>query len=128
MKVFVYGTLKRGLYNHRLLTQAKYLGEGVLHDYGVFNMPVGYPGIKEAKGKHVIGEVYEVTDNELRMLDRLEGYSGEGNKFNLYDRELVVVNVEGNIKEEAYVYVWHDRKPNTEEFIESGRWIPKYLK
>jgi gamma-glutamylcyclotransferase (GGCT)/AIG2-like uncharacterized protein YtfP len=37
-------------------------------------------------GPCVLGEVYEVDQSRLRMLDRLEGYQGPGDPSNLYER------------------------------------------
>ena len=78
-RVFVYGTLKRGFYNHRLLREmdAKFLGEAltrepmrmVLGEYGIPYLMRG-----EADGSAVVpGELWEVGDEGLDALDVLEG-------------------------------------------------------
>eukprot|EP00127_Corallochytrium_limacisporum_P002649 Clim_evm85s134 gene=Clim_evmTU85s134 len=94
--VFSYGTLKRGFPNHYLLTEGKFnVGDGELHEEresghmkymgrarlseqyplvvgGLFRTPylLDAPG----KGLNVYGEVYEVDEDMLNLLDRLEGY------------------------------------------------------
>ena len=77
-RVFVYGTLKRGFYNHRLLEEksASFVGTArtrdpmrlVLGEYGIpYLMPEG-----EASGP-VFGELWRVDDDALDALDVLEG-------------------------------------------------------
>ena len=77
-RVFVYGTLKRGFYNHRLLEEksASFVGTArtrdpmrlVLGEYGIpYLMPEG-----EASGP-VVGELWRVDDDALDALDVLEG-------------------------------------------------------
>jgi gamma-glutamylaminecyclotransferase len=72
--VFIYGTLKRGERNHRLLAGEQFAGEAVteplyqLYDCGT------YPALVEdtANGRAVRGEVYLVGPATLRQLDALE--------------------------------------------------------
>lgn len=74
-KVFVYGTLKQGYGNHRLLTGAKFLGEFTTKQ--PFNLrDGGFPYAvrnQEENNGLVKGEVYEVDDDILQQLDWLEG-------------------------------------------------------
>uniref|UniRef100_A0A1A9VJ23 Gamma-glutamylcyclotransferase family protein n=1 Tax=Glossina austeni TaxID=7395 RepID=A0A1A9VJ23_GLOAU len=82
-KIFVYGTLKNGEFNHSLLTNAnngfaRYLGEGkMVERYPLiigtrFNIPFLLD--KCGRGQNVKGEVYEVDKEMLKKLDELEGY------------------------------------------------------
>lgn len=74
MKVFVYGTLKRGHHNHHILERhgAKFVGERIvpgfkIDDYsGAF--PVAWPDVKA----NLSGEVYEINTDCLDHLDYLE--------------------------------------------------------
>ena len=79
-KVFVYGTLKRGYGNNALLSDAKYLGKAkTITNWlmiGDENMSFPYllrPATQGEKGHQVEGEVYEVDETTLNMLDYLEG-------------------------------------------------------
>jgi gamma-glutamylaminecyclotransferase len=76
-RVFVYGSLRKGEFNHRLLavpgarlimarsrTEPGY----ELRDLGAF------PGMVRGGAGAVIGEVYEVDEATLAALDRLEGH------------------------------------------------------
>ena len=72
-RVFVYGSLRAGEPNHRLLLRATLVGTArtepcfALHDLGAFPAMV-------AGGVHaIVGEIYEVDDVTLAALDRLEG-------------------------------------------------------
>jgi gamma-glutamylcyclotransferase (GGCT)/AIG2-like uncharacterized protein YtfP len=85
MKVFVYGTLKRGYGNHRLLENA------TLIDEAVFESDTGLP---------LTGEVYQVDAATLQSLDNLEG---EGTMYfrkevpvslaNSHDRSVVAMYI-----------------------------------
>lgn len=78
MKVFVYGTLKKGWGNNRLLQQdgAVFLYEHVFE--GPFDMVDlhAFPGLIESpenQNSKIKGEVYLINDAVLSDLDRLEG-------------------------------------------------------
>lgn len=118
-KLFVYGTLKEGYGNHRLLQGCKKLGN--------YTLPVGefclvdlgwYPGVVH---RHVLGlttpvtgEVYEVDDETARAVDGLEGYPS------LYDREEVETPYGA-----AWVYTYnmsHGRLNVDESVLRNGVW------
>lgn len=95
-RVFVYGTLMAGQPNHRLLAQARCVGEALtrpefdLVDLGAF------PGLCVGGHTAVSGEVYDVDDPTLLALDRLEGHP------HFYHREPIVL-ADGNVVE-TYLY------------------------
>jgi gamma-glutamylcyclotransferase (GGCT)/AIG2-like uncharacterized protein YtfP len=99
--LFVYGTLKRGQRNHRLMREARFLGETVtapqytLLDLGPF------PGMITGGTTAVHGELYEVGPELLARLDRHEGVP------RFYVRESI--HVVGNAKAESYILVDLDR-------------------
>jgi gamma-glutamylaminecyclotransferase len=72
--VFVYGTLKRGDCRHGHLAGSVFVGEAVTAaGYRLFHLG-DYPGLlDEAGGGSIEGELYEVTDGQLRALDDVEG-------------------------------------------------------
>lgn len=102
MKLMVYGTLKRGYWNNRLLANATFLGESVtkgkyvLYDCG-FPMAVVPPEETEHPALPIIGEVFEVDDITLRDCDRLEGHP------TFYRRTLVPILLEG-VSDEVWMY------------------------
>lgn len=84
--VFVYGSLKRGFHNHLLLENAVFLGEYetlgqfTMYDYGSFPAVTVQPS-----NYSIFGELYEVDDITLEILDDLEGHP------EWYDRGEVVL-------------------------------------
>lgn len=85
-RVFVYGSLKQGHGNHRLLSRARdiggaeFLGMDALFgqygmlDWGAFPALVDRTGRKDAEKDFVVGEVYAVSEATLMALDGLEGH------------------------------------------------------
>jgi gamma-glutamylcyclotransferase (GGCT)/AIG2-like uncharacterized protein YtfP len=73
--VAVYGTLKRGYWNHFLLKGCEFLGEGYTAGrYELFD--VGFPyAVPSERGFPLKVEVYRLpSPRVLKALDRLEGY------------------------------------------------------
>ena len=71
--VFVYGTLKKGFGNNRLLSNAKYLGRAKTIDKYRMYSNGGFPVLKLSDdGAIVSGEIYAVTPAELLNTDALE--------------------------------------------------------
>jgi len=72
--IFVYGSLKRGESNHRLLARARFLRRAhtapffELYDLGAF------PAMVAGGFTSIAGELYEVNEETLAALDRLEGH------------------------------------------------------
>jgi gamma-glutamylcyclotransferase (GGCT)/AIG2-like uncharacterized protein YtfP len=73
--VFVYGTLKRGHYNHGRLAAARFVCDAkTVPGYRLFDVGY-YPAMVEDRaGISVYGEIFEVDDETLEDLDRLEGH------------------------------------------------------
>jgi gamma-glutamylaminecyclotransferase len=100
MRIFVYGSLKKGYWNHNLIDRAKLVGfasldgSHVLLDHG---FPVCVP---MSSGRAVVtGEVYEVNLTQLQTLDRLEG---EGH---MYHRVKAKITYEDGTKGEVWIYM-----------------------
>lgn len=116
-KVFVYGTLKKGHGNHRLLRGSQQLGrcyvEGPfkLHDLGAF------PAVVRAEEVgRVFGEVYLINTEVLASLDLLEGYP------TFYTREKVATP-----HGKAWMYYLNPRSMRHDQRlpeIEGGVWRP----
>jgi gamma-glutamylcyclotransferase (GGCT)/AIG2-like uncharacterized protein YtfP len=109
-RVFVYGTLKSGFRNNRLIAGCKFqpaIAEGIeLHD------GPGYPYAKKGTGI-IYGELYEVSKEVMKRLDMLEGHPRH------YERTKVNVFADGQ-DVEAWIYLskFADKYP----VIESGKW------
>ena len=97
--LFVYGTLKRGHAAHHLLAGQHFFGPAVTAPrYRLVDLGP-YPGLvyDDANGLAVSGELWEVTDEQLKELDAFEGCP------TLYRREAVeMADHAGPV--EAYFY------------------------
>lgn len=122
IRVFVYGTLKRGGGNNLLLknANAEFLGydsvtldSSCLIDLGGF--PAFVTGIKDCKdAKTVRGELWMGGDGMLRSLDILEGHP------NFFTRIKTHTN---RMNKNAWVYtVQEDWIDGADDFIEAPYW------
>lgn len=103
-RIFVYGTLKRGLSNHGHLAGQRFLGEA--RTAPVYRMVDcgGYPGMfpVNEEGLSIQGEVWEVDAACRRELDILEGVA-EG-MYTLEPVHLLAPFSKSDIR--TYVYRW----------------------
>lgn len=103
--VFVYGTLKRGYRLHQYMEGARFLGEARLQGYRMHRVS-WYPAIRPDAGYTVYGELFEIDDAILAILDEVEDRGTE------YERELCSVEPlfetsAAEIKALVYVYLHH---------------------
>ncbi|CAM4178618.1 gamma-glutamylcyclotransferase [Paenibacillus alkaliterrae] len=104
--VFVYGTLRRGECNHRLIADSTCLATAARIQGGLVDTGHGYPGLLKMEGE-VTGELYEVSESQLASMDELEDFFGNENPDNLYNRfEVEVYTDRGSIK--AWTYFYND--------------------
>lgn len=105
MRIFVYGTLKRGQCRHRFLANERYLGEfRTAPRYRMFNVGM-YPGLIEdvENGRSIVGELYDVSPLSLERLDVVEAVD-EG-EYVRRPIELESRDNEDNEPAEAYFYL-----------------------
>lgn len=117
----VYGTLRKGCGNHRIMGDSKLLGTVVTSAkftmYNNGHFPYVYP-----KGKTPLTlEIYNVEDqNTLRHIYGLEGYTGErNNPKNWYDT--VDVETEFGLAE-----IFVCKTPQKLPIVESGDWTKRH--
>ncbi|KGR89494.1 hypothetical protein CD30_16750 [Ureibacillus massiliensis 4400831 = CIP 108448 = CCUG 49529] len=124
VKVFVYGTLLKGEENAHYLNNAICI-EGHCWIFAkLFDTGYGYPAITLASNDRTYGELYEVSEKDLPLLDELEDYK-EGAPNNLYERVLQEIHTEkGTIN--AFVY-FANQDDLLKREIPDGDW-PKYRK
>lgn len=108
MKVFVYGSLKRGFHNQHMLEKAEFLGNATtVEKFPMFEVEKQeYPyllDIFHCDAENVEGEVFEVSDSLLKRLDFFEGVP------EYYFRKLIQVELEGLVVD-AYVYFFKEIK------------------
>ncbi|HHX75244.1 MAG TPA: gamma-glutamylcyclotransferase [Firmicutes bacterium] len=109
-KIFVYGTLMKGLSNHYLLQEAKFICPATLNGYGLYCVTPDFPGIVPMHGAAVRGEVYEVNNKTLEHLDALEAEGA------LYVRQKAECTLGDGTLIQAYVYVWRG-KTSKNDFV-----------
>lgn len=111
MKVFVYGTLKKGYGNHRLLAASKFIDVAATYENyllydGGFPYAVNQENCNEEDNTlPVLGEVYEVDRATLAALDQLEG---EGDFYYRHSRP-VFLRVGGLVQ--AFIYEYPTKLP-----------------
>jgi gamma-glutamylaminecyclotransferase len=96
--VFVYGTLLRGLSNHALLAEARFLGPA--RTKAAYALYVDYfpKVIREEPVSPIAGELYLVDGLTLARLDDLEDHPFE------YRREQVLVIMDDGAEARAWLY------------------------
>ena len=103
IKVFVYGSLKRGFGNHGLLESSKYIGttETVFPNFRMHSLLGSFPAVTSCTndGFAIMGELYEVNLHTLNALDKLEGNG------TMYTRRLVSVYNDNGDVVEAWMYL-----------------------
>ena len=73
-EIFVYGTLKRGFGNHHYLRSAKFIATGrTKNKYALYAAGIPFV-VKDNQVTNIIGEIYEVDDATLAIIDSLEGH------------------------------------------------------
>jgi len=107
IRLFIYGTLKRGASNHAVLADQTFLGEATtVPGYRLF-VVADYPGlVKDPTDRRgVQGEIWSVSREALRRLDDFEGVPEK-----LYRRSLVDLAAPDNqTAVETYFYLRNTR-------------------
>lgn len=114
--VAVYGTLRKGFHNNRLLEGARLIDTGVSEFWGTMFSAGGFPILScvEPTSKIVV-EIWEILDDDMFYhLDCLEGYPG------WYDRDIKTFSINGE-PIQAWIYHQDELFPQLTE-VESGDW------
>lgn len=112
---FVYGSLREGLGNHRVLGESKRQDDGVIPFGFRMRSMGGFPAIYHAGAQDetpITVEVYEVSSEDVaQRLDWLEGYP------NFYDRKVIKL-ADGRV---GWVYFIH-REDTSRPLVPEGDW------
>ena len=116
--VAVYGSLRKGLHNHSLLADSEYIGEYTTDPiYDMYSVSGGFPGLVLHGSTSIHMEVYSVTEQVAKDLDRLEGYRVGGESTNHYNK----ISIDTPFgKASLYIYN-HSTKSMVK--VESGNWV-----
>jgi len=115
--LFVYGTLKKGGWNHYYLKDAEFMGEAeTVEKYAMYVSGMIPFVVKNEKISTIKGELYRVNKEILKKVDLLEGHP-----FG-YKREKVKVRLrESGEEKEAWMYIWKNyRAVNCGLLIKDG--------
>ena len=120
--VAVYGSLRSGMGNHQYyLSSSEYKGTFSTEPEYTLHSLQWYPGLKLNGNTSVVMEVYEVDEDTLKNLNRLEGYC-PGEKSTFYDR--IEINTPWG-KAFTYIYV---NELSKDSIVESGDWVAEKQK
>jgi len=97
----------KGCVHHDKLGKSKRIAEQAWVSGELYNTHEYYPALIKGSEK-VYGELYEVSDDALSVLDELEEYSGNPER-DLYHRIRIQVTTDTNVHE-AYTYVWNEKR------------------
>jgi len=117
--VAVYGSLRAGLHNHRLLDNEESTQLGTFKTppiYKLFSLG-GFPGLHKDGTTEVTVEVYEVSEDVFKSLDRLEGYYPDRLDYSMYVREQIETPFG-----DAWIYFYNSDRYSQNKMVESGDW------
>lgn len=110
--LFVYGTLRQGMSHHHYLVTQTSIGHAIsLDHFDVIHIhhpsePNGYPMATRTKsdtGKPLSGEIYDIDNETLRILDEYEDYPA------FYDRRTLRFMMDSGKIVEAIIYCGHEK-------------------
>ena len=115
--VAVYGSLRKKQSNYEYhLSNSTYKGTFTTEPEYTMHSLSYYPGLKLNGNTSIVMEVYEVDEETLKNLNRLEGYY-PGEKSTFYDR-IEIYTPWG--KAFTYIYV---NELSKDSIVESGDWV-----
>lgn len=115
--VAVYGSLRKKQSNYEYhLSNSTYKGTFTTEPEYTMHSLSYYPGLKLNGNTSIVMEVYEVDEDTLKNLNRLEGYY-PGEKSTFYDR--IEIDTPWG-KAFTYIYV---NPLSKDSIVESGDWV-----
>lgn len=133
VKIFVYGTLRQGMYNYDIyLKDEKSFREYAYLKGSLYTIQgKTYPAYLTKGNQYILGEIHEVSEEKAKELDEMEGYHGENHESNEYHRILCpIYNEQHEVITPMPVYVYNTDNINNApigECIESGDFV-SYVK
>ena len=117
-RIYVYGTLKRGYGNYERLLEGRstFIGEAISAPEFVMISLGGFPGIVRGGETPIHGEIFEVSDEVLARLDRLEGHP------TWYERQPITVTLTDGTTAEVEGYVLPASYLTRGPHISTGIW------
>lgn len=131
-RIFVYGTLRKGMYNYDQYLKNKQSFREYGYVKGKLMSLKGhkYPAFLLEGDDMVLGEIHEVDDEFIKVLDVLESYFSENNPNNEYNKIICDIYDENEmIIEQIPVYVYNDKNEDNAKLLdkEIGNDFVKYF-
>ena len=123
--VCVYGTLRKGGSNHFRMDGAVFVGRGNIGGsiYLIDSNPeLVFPALKLNSGERVVGEVYQVSESQLKALDEFEGISERYEEPYEYRRVMAGVELDTGERVNAWVWEWNSCLDG-EKPLPQGDWL-----
>lgn len=118
-RVFVYGSLRAGEYNHRgdFASSAKLVAEGVIRGATLVSLGV-YPAIISSDDQtlEVIGEVYDLPEKTFKWIEAMELGAG-------YRRDPVKVLTGKDVVEADAYFFANPARLDGQPRVEGGDWV-----
>ena len=128
MKLFVYGSLRKGRYNYDLYlkNQSQFVQEAYIRADLYSLKGKEYPAIVKGDS-FVLGEIFEVSQDTFDRMDVMEGYV-PGRYENEYDKvDTDILDAKGNVIDRLPVYWYNIKLENQknllDEMIRSGDYV-----
>ena len=123
--IFAYGSLRYGFELHGLLKNSRFVGLAFTEGYKMYDLG-SYPGVVRGEGV-IYGEVYEIDNEIIALLDKVEDYRGRPD--DLYVREKTKVYFDDRRRyslSDVYIYVYNQDISGRDQ-IEEGDYS-KYVR
>ena len=89
--IAVYGSLKRGYYNHSLIETQEFIGNGTVYGYQLYDLGYYPAAVQEKSEKELLVEVYSIENSIIfQRVDLMEIGAG-------YDRTIECIDIDGKI-------------------------------
>lgn len=118
-RMFVYGTLRVGMYNYERYYKDYDSFRGNAYVKGELRTIRGklYPALIPGENM-VLGEIHEVPDDIQDAVDLMEGFLGEGRPENEYDKIIsTIYDAQGKAIACLPVYFYNLRNPKNRELL-----------
>lgn len=117
MYIAVYGTLKRGFGNHRLIEHCELVGKGkTAKKYAMYRAGIPYVSQKKQISKIKV-EVYDVPDKDVPRVDALEGHPV------WYRREEITIVLDNQEEVRAELYFCENFNKDRTELVADGNYV-----
>lgn len=118
-KMFVYGTLRVGMYNYNKYYKGYHSFRGNAYVKGELHALKGkvYPALIPGD-EMILGEIHEVPDEVQNEVDLMENFFGDGNIENEYDKIVNdIYDIDGNVIDRLPVYFYNMRNSQNRKML-----------